>query len=36
MEMKSNIRDEIKKMTLIKLTSKDFIKRELFWDAYRY
>ena len=36
MEMKSNIRDEIKKMTLIKLTRKDFIKRELFWDTYRY
>lgn len=34
--MKSNITDEIRKMTTIKLSNKDLIERGLFADVYRY
>ena len=36
MEKKSKIADEIKKITSIKLFSKDLIKKGLFSDAYHY
>ena len=35
MEINFNIKNEINKMKSIKLSSKNLINKELFWDSYR-